>query len=245
MEHPASDEVGLPRHEIDKRLAAVKAKNARQRAGAVASRTSGDCTMLLPPAPLAQESLTRSRSAEERRFAGTHRRDGNKSATKKDQEGDHGQDPLRALRRSRRRLPAVVRARRRPDDRALPRRADARRRREAIDFTPGELLGSVSGELGLREFLEGRGPHADRHLRQGRARLGVRARASRRGGRHLAAVLARLPDRGADRQGAEPEARDHGRHRLGPRRPAGGDRAAASPSPRSPTPTASASPSTS
>jgi len=25
---------------------------------------------------------------------------------------------------------------------------------EAIDFTPGELLGSVSGELGLREFLE-------------------------------------------------------------------------------------------
>jgi formate dehydrogenase len=28
---------------------------------------------------------------------------------------------------------------------------------EAIDFTPGELLGSVSGELGLRRFLEGRG----------------------------------------------------------------------------------------
>jgi formate dehydrogenase len=28
---------------------------------------------------------------------------------------------------------------------------------EAIDFTPGELLGSVSGELGLREFLEERG----------------------------------------------------------------------------------------
>jgi formate dehydrogenase len=27
----------------------------------------------------------------------------------------------------------------------------------AIDFTPGELLGSVSGELGLRAFLEGRG----------------------------------------------------------------------------------------
>src|SRR5882724_5582485 len=26
-----------------------------------------------------------------------------------------------------------------------------------IDFTPGELLGSVSGELGLRKFLEGRG----------------------------------------------------------------------------------------
>jgi formate dehydrogenase len=28
---------------------------------------------------------------------------------------------------------------------------------EAIDFTPGELLGSVSGELGLRSYLEGAG----------------------------------------------------------------------------------------
>jgi formate dehydrogenase len=28
---------------------------------------------------------------------------------------------------------------------------------EGIDFTPGELLGSVSGELGLRKFLEDRG----------------------------------------------------------------------------------------
>src|SRR5215813_5997098 len=28
---------------------------------------------------------------------------------------------------------------------------------EAIDFTPGELLGCVSGELGLRSFLEARG----------------------------------------------------------------------------------------
>ena len=28
---------------------------------------------------------------------------------------------------------------------------------QAIDFTPGQLLGSVSGELGLRSFLEGRG----------------------------------------------------------------------------------------
>ena len=28
---------------------------------------------------------------------------------------------------------------------------------EAIDFTPGELLGCVSGELGLRPFVEGRG----------------------------------------------------------------------------------------
>ncbi len=28
---------------------------------------------------------------------------------------------------------------------------------DAIDFTPGELLGSVSGGLGLRKFLEERG----------------------------------------------------------------------------------------
>lgn len=28
---------------------------------------------------------------------------------------------------------------------------------QAVDFRPGELLGSVSGELGLRKFLEGRG----------------------------------------------------------------------------------------
>src|ERR687892_1385604 len=28
---------------------------------------------------------------------------------------------------------------------------------EAVDFTPGELLGSVSGALGLRKFLEDRG----------------------------------------------------------------------------------------
>ena len=45
----------------------------------------------------------------------------------------------------------------RPEDRALPRRPDARRRPRRIGFTPGELLGSVSGELGLREFLEAGG----------------------------------------------------------------------------------------
>ena len=90
---------------------------------------------------------------------------------------------------------------------------------------PGELLGSVSGELGPAQVPRGRRPQAGRHLRQGRPGLGLRARAARRRGRHLAAVLARLPDRRADRQGAEPEAGDHRRHRLRPRRPAGGDRA--------------------
>ena len=96
---------------------------------------------------------------------------------------------------------------------------------EAIDFKPGELLGSVSGELGLREFLEAARAPAGRHLRQGRPRLGLRARAARGGGRDLPAVLARLPDGGADRQGAQAEAGDDGGHRLRPRRPAGGDRA--------------------
>ena len=83
-------------------------------------------------------------------------------------------------------------------------RADAR---SAIDFTPGELLGCVSGELGLRAFLEGARPRARRDLRQGRPGLGLRARAAGRRGRHLPAVLARVPDGRADRQGAEAEAR--------------------------------------
>ena len=52
----------------------------------------------------------------------------------------------------------------------------------------------------------------------------LRARAARRRGRHLPAVLARLPDGRADRQGAEAEARADRRHRLRPRRPAGRDR---------------------
>ena len=41
----------------------------------------------------------------------------------------------------------------------------------AIDFKPGELLGSVSGELGLRKFLEKAGPHSGRDLGQGRRQL--------------------------------------------------------------------------
>ena len=37
-----------------------------------------------------------------------------------------------------------------PDGQSLP-------SPKAIDFTPGELLGCVSGELGLRRYLEGNG----------------------------------------------------------------------------------------
>jgi formate dehydrogenase len=44
-------------------------------------------------------------------------------------------------------LPAIARY---PDGQALP-------TPKAIDFRPGALLGSVSGELGLRRFLEGQG----------------------------------------------------------------------------------------
>ena len=44
---------------------------------------------------------------------------------------------------------------------------------QAIDFTPGQLLGSVSGELGLRRFLEDAGHTLDRHDRQGRAGFGA------------------------------------------------------------------------
>ena len=70
-----------------------------------------------------------------------------------------------------------------------------------IDFRPGELLGSVSGALGLRRFLEGLGHDAGRDLRQGRPEIGVRARAARCGDRDLAALLAGIPHGGADREG--------------------------------------------
>jgi formate dehydrogenase len=44
----------------------------------------------------------------------------------------------------------------------------------AIDFKPGELLGSVSGELGLRKFLEKAGPHLGGHIEEGRQGGGTR-----------------------------------------------------------------------
>jgi hypothetical protein len=95
---------------------------------------------------------------------------------------------------------------------------------ERVDFTPGELLGSVSGALGLRPFPRGTGPPPGRHVGQARGRLGLRARADRGGDRDLPAVLARLSDRGADRKGAEPEARGHRRDRVRSRRPPVRDR---------------------
>ena len=44
---------------------------------------------------------------------------------------------------------------------------------KAIDFTPGHLLGSVSGEVGLRKFLDSQGAHARGDGRQGRPGLRV------------------------------------------------------------------------
>ena len=90
---------------------------------------------------------------------------------------------------------------------------------EGIDFTPGELLGSVSGELGLRDFLEGRGHELIVTSDKDGPESAFERRSSGRRGGDLPAVLARLPDRGEDRQGAEPEAGDHRGHRLRPRRP--------------------------
>ena len=94
----------------------------------------------------------------------------------------------------------------------------------AVDFTPGELLGSVSGELGLRSYLEGlghelvvtsdkegEGSEFDKHLADAEVV-------------DLPAVLARLPDRGADRERPESEDRGDRRYRVRPRRPGRGHR---------------------
>ena len=94
---------------------------------------------------------------------------------------------------------------------------------KAIDFQPGALLGSVSGELGLRTYLESNGHTLVVTVGQGRRRFGARPRAGRCRDRHLAALLAGLYDRRADRQGEEPQDDRHRRDRLGPYRPPGGD----------------------
>jgi hypothetical protein len=68
----------------------------------------------------------------------------------------HGQDRLRALSRPRRRVPdayprdSIPRVDRYPSGQRTP-------TPKAVDFTPGQLLGSVSGELGLRDYLEAAG----------------------------------------------------------------------------------------
>ena len=60
------------------------------------------------------------------------------------------------LRRPGRRIPAELSPRRRPTIASYP-GGQTTPTPQAIDFTPGQLLGSVSGELGLRRFLEAAG----------------------------------------------------------------------------------------
>ena len=95
---------------------------------------------------------------------------------------------------------------------------------KAIDFQPGTLLGSVSGELGLRKYLEANGHTFVVTSSKDGPRFRAGARAGRRGGRDLPAVLAGLSDGGAHRQGAEAEAGADRRHRLRPCRSRRGDR---------------------
>ena len=151
---------------------------------------------------------------------------------------DHVQDYLRALSRSRRRLSEILRPRRLAQVDALPPVARRCRRRE-IDFVPGHLLGSVSGELGLRKFIESQGYELIVTTRTVPTRYS--SVSSRCGSRDIAAVLAGLSDGRADRQGAETETRHHRRYWFPsicrPRS------TAASRWPKSPIPTRSALPS--
>ena len=88
---------------------------------------------------------------------------------------------------------------------------------EHIDFKPGELLGSVSGELGLRKFLEGlghtfvvtsdkEGPTSvfERELPDAEVVISQ-------------PFLAGLPDGGKNREGKEAEACNHSGYRIRPR----------------------------
>ena len=63
---------------------------------------------------------------------------------------------MRALRRPGGWVPAHVPPGRHPQDERYPDGRD-HPTPSAIDFKPGELLGCVSGELGLRKFLEDAG----------------------------------------------------------------------------------------
>ncbi len=118
--------------------------------------------------------------------------------------------------------PEDVRPRRRPQDRPLPRRSD--RPQSPIDrFQTRPAARQRFRRAGPAQVSRRPGPHVRRDIRQGRPQLGVRARAAGRRHRHLAAVLARVSHQGEARQGQEPEARHHRRHRLRPHRSAGRD----------------------
>jgi hypothetical protein len=94
---------------------------------------------------------------------------------------------------------------------------------KAIDFKPGTLLGSVSGELGLRKYLDSLG----HQLVVSRTRTTLTPGSSmswRRRNSDLPALLARLSDRRAHRQSSQTQARNNRRHRFRSRRSPGGNR---------------------
>ena len=88
----------------------------------------------------------------------------------------------------------------------------------AIDFTPGELLGCVSGELGLRTFLESAGHQLVVTSDKEGPDSEFEQRAARRRCRYLPTILAGLSDRRTDRQSEESQACPHRGDRFGPRR---------------------------
>lgn len=91
-----------------------------------------------------------------------------------------------------------------------------------LGFKPGALVGCVSGELGLRPYLEKLGHELVVTSEQGRSQLGIReAPVGRRSG-HLAAVLACISDERASRQGQEAEACVDGGHWFRSRGPGSG-----------------------
>ena len=70
-----------------------------------------------------------------------------------------------------------------------------------IDFVPGHLLGSVSGELGLRKYLEGLGHTFIVTSDKDGASSVFEPELPYAEHRHLAAVLAGVPYSAADRPG--------------------------------------------
>ncbi|WP_223881144.1 hypothetical protein [Nesterenkonia ebinurensis] len=84
----------------------------------------------------------------------------------------------------------------------------------SVDFSPGELLGSESGELGLRTFLEETGHKLVVTTDKEGARLGLRPAPARCRGGHLPAVLAGLSGRRAAQTRREPQAGHHRRDHL-------------------------------
>ena len=98
-------------------------------------------------------------------------------------------------------MPTILSARRPSEARPLSRRPDAADP-EGDRLPARRTARQRFGRAGPAQVPRRPRPHPGRHVRQGRPGLRVRARAGRCRRRHLAAVLAGLSDRRADRQGA-------------------------------------------